>query len=282
MSQKVVLITGCGSGIGEALAESFHERGCRVIATDRCPDKLGVLAGTGVACLGLDVNDSENIRKVIDEVLRIEGRVDVLVNNAGFGLMGPMMDIGQDEIMRQFRTNVFAPLELMQSVAPVMRRNGGGLIINVGSISGIVPTPFAGAYCASKAALHAISDAARMELEPFGIRVLTVQPGAIRSNFGANAVNKVMNIVTEHSWYFSIKRAVLDRANASQEKAMSARDLAKKLTEIALGNNPPAIVKMGEKSTLLPLLKLLLPVRVLDKVFKNMFSLSSFRPGPEC
>jgi short-subunit dehydrogenase len=194
--------------------------------------------------------------------------------------MGPMLDIGKEEIEQQFQTNVFAPLEMMQAVAPAMRRNGGGLIVNIGSISGVVPTPFAGAYCASKAALHAISDAARMELEPFGIRVLTVQPGAIRSDFGANAVRRVMNIVTENSWYFSLKNAVIGRANASQGEATPAEELAKRLTAIAFLDKPPAVVRIGKKSTSLPLLKLLLPVRTLDKVFKKMFSLSSFRAGP--
>lgn len=117
-----------------------------------------------------------------------------------------------------------------------MRENGGGLMINIGSISGLVPTPFAGAYCASKAALHAISDAARMELEPFGIRVITVQPGAVRSGFGASAANKVMNIVTGNSWYFPLREAVVDRANVSQENTMPARQFARKLTKIALKN----------------------------------------------
>lgn len=95
MGQKVVLIIGCGSGIGEALAESFFDCGCRVIATSRCKGKLSELAEAEITCLPLDVNDSSNIQHVIDEVLRLEGRIDVLVNNAGFGLMGPMMDIGQ-------------------------------------------------------------------------------------------------------------------------------------------------------------------------------------------
>jgi short-subunit dehydrogenase len=251
-----------------------------VIATDKNGSELELLAAVGMTCMPLDVSDSSNIQKVIDEALKIEGRIDVLVNNAGFGLMGPMLDIAKEDIVQQFRTNVFAPLELMQAVAPVMRRNGSGLIINIGSISGIVPTPFAGAYCASKAALHAISDAARMELEPFGIRVLTVQPGAIRSDFGANAVRRVMNIVRENSWYFPLKDAVIGRANVSQEDATPAEELAERLVAIAFRDRPPAIVRIGKKSTILPLLKLLLPVKTLDKVLKKMFSLSSFRPSP--
>jgi short-subunit dehydrogenase len=279
MGQKVVLITGCGSGIGKALAESFFDCGCRVIATGRYIDKLGELAEAGITCLPLDVNDSSNIQNVIHEVLRLAGRIDVLINNAGYGLMGPMMDIDRAEITRQFRTNVFAPLEMMQCVAPVMRENGGGLMINIGSISGLVPTPFAGAYCASKAALHAISDAARMELEPFGIRVITVQPGAVRSGFGASAANKVMNIVTGNSWYFPLREAVVDRANVSQENTMPAREFARKLTKIALKKRPPAIVRMGRKSVWLPMLKWLLPAKILDRILQRRFSLSSFRGG---
>lgn len=282
MDKKVVFITGCGSGIGKALAESFFECGCRVIATDRYADRLGELAELGMSCLPLDVNDSSNIKKVIDEALRLEGRIDVLINNAGFGLMGPMMDIGQAEIIEQFRTNVFAPLEIMQCVAPVMRSNGAGLIINIGSISGVVPTPFAGAYCASKAALHAISDVARVELEPFGIRVVTVQPGAIKSDFAASAAKQVNDTVTEDSWYFSTKSAVVGRSNASQEKAMSARELATKLTAIALKDKQPAIIRMGKKSVLLPMLKLLLPVKILDKVFQNKYLLTSLRGRSRC
>ena len=135
---KVVLVTGCSSGIGKALCLEFHRRRFRVVATARRPETLEGLKAKGIAAYRLDVDDTKDVSRVVGTVLDMEGRIDVLVNNAGFGLIGPVIDLPETEIVNQFRTNVWAPLSLIQKVAPIMRRRGGGTIVNVGSISGVV------------------------------------------------------------------------------------------------------------------------------------------------
>lgn len=164
MTFPVVLITDCSSGIGKALCQALHRRGCRVVATARRLEGIDDLKAHTVMTLLLDVTDSAGIQQVIKAVLDQEGRIDLLVNNAGFGQFGPLMDLSPAQLQAQFQTNVLAPLDLVQQVAPVMKQQRSGIIVNIGSISGVVTTPFAGAYCASKAALHSLSEALRMEL----------------------------------------------------------------------------------------------------------------------
>ena len=180
---KVVLVTGCSSGIGRELVRQLREQGHGVAATARRPDTLRDLLETGVTTHRLDVTDEDSIHGAVAEVMEAHGRIDILINNAGSGLIGPTAELPMADIRRQFETNVFGALALIQAVVPVMARQGSGRIINMGSVSGITATPWAGPYCASKAALHLFSDALRMELAPFGISVITVQPGGIRSQF---------------------------------------------------------------------------------------------------
>ena len=194
MNKKVVFITGCSTGIGRALSEEFHRCGFRVIATARRLESLSDLREKGISTHALDVNNKDQVKHVIEAVLHQEKTIDVLVNNAGYGLIGPSIEIPENELILQFQTNVFATLFIAQKIAPIMREHGNGLIINIGSVSGIATTPFSGAYCASKAALHALSDALRMELSVFGIKVVTVQPGGIRTQFGESAKATVFRV----------------------------------------------------------------------------------------
>lgn len=166
---NVIFITGCPSGIGKALSVEFHRRGYRVIATARKVESLKDLQDIGIQSHGLDVTNPGQIKQVVSEVMEREKRIDVLVNNAGYALIGPIIELPEDEIIGQFNTNVFAPINLTQEIAPSMRKSGGGLIVDIGSIPGLVTTPFSGAYCSSKAVLHAILDALRLELDVFNI-----------------------------------------------------------------------------------------------------------------
>ena len=154
-----------------------------------------------------------------------------------------------------------------------MRDNGSGTIINIGSISGVVTTPFASAYCASKAAMNSLSDALRLELAPFGIRVVCVQPGGIRSNFGNSSSAGVERIMKQNSWYTSIRDSIDERAQESQSNPMPAEELAQRIVSIVESKNPPAIVRYGSKSFLLPFLKVVLPTNALDAIFRKRFGL---------
>ena len=280
MKQQIVLITGCSSGIGRALSIAFHEKGQRVVATARRLDAIADLKLKGIAVERLDVTNQDDIERVVQSVLEREQRIDVLVNNAGFGLIAPLLDVSFEELQNQFHTNVFGPVQLISAVAPAMRKNKGGTILNIGSISGIVTTPFAGAYCASKAAMNSISDALRLELAPFGIRVICVQPGAIESNFGNSSSAGVQRLVKPESWYSPIRAHIDKRAQESQSRPMPAEELARKIVSIVASKNPPAIVRLGSRSFILPFLKTALPTAVMDVIFRKRFGLDTISSIP--
>lgn len=152
--KEVVLITGCSSGIGHALSLEFYRRGFEVIATAINRDSLNQLEEAGITTLSLNVNERTQIAEVLVAIMRQNGSIDILINNAGFAQMGPIIEIPQELMQAQFQTNVFSPLYLSQQVVPIMKKAGKGLIVNMGSISGVATSPFSGPYCASKAAFH--------------------------------------------------------------------------------------------------------------------------------
>lgn len=276
-ANEVVLITGCGSGIGKALALAFHRQGFSVCATARRLDTMKDLAQEGILTLALDVTRGEDIQRVLAALRSAGAHVGVLVNNAGYGAMGPLLDVPSEEWQRQFDVNVFAPMALTRAVLPGMIQHQRGAVVNISSVSGVMTTPFAGAYCASKAALNAASDALRMELRPLGIDVVTVQPGGIRSSFGDRAANQV-NLGLE-SPYQAVRSGVLARANESQEDATSADVFADELVHQLKRERPPAVIRIGKKSTLLPLLKQVLPTALLDRILSKRFELTRLAPG---
>lgn len=281
----VVLITGCGSGIGQALARAFHRQGLRVCATGRRSDTLAPLAAEGLLCLPLDVTDAQAVQTLREDLRQRGLHVGTLVNNAGHGAMGPLLDLPQAEWLRQFEVNLFAPMALVRAFVPDMVAAGRGLVVNISSVSGVMPTPFAGAYCASKAAMNAASDSLRMELAPLGVRVVTVQPGGIRSDFGQNATRQVS--LAPDSLYQPIREGVLARANDSQSDATPPEVFAQQLVaQLAAaagasgGAQPPAVVRLGKKSALMPWLKRWLPEATLDVLLQKRFRLDRLKaPG---
>lgn len=274
MSKKTVLITGCSSGIGAALARECHRHGYAVIATARSPESLAALRELGVACYRLDVNESAGVESLMATLAQKGQEVDFLINNAGFGTMAAMADLEVEGLEAQFRTNVFSILRVTNAVVPGMIARKSGCIINIGSVSGILTSPFAGAYCASKAAVHSLSEAYRMELAPFGISVVTVQPGAIASSFGDNAGAVTEDLIRQDSAYRSIESAIRRRARASQERPTSAEEFARILCRHMNSGKLPAVIRIGNGSWLLPLLARLLPTRLLDFVRSRPFELS--------
>ncbi len=272
---KVVLITGCSSGIGKALALEFLNNNFKVVATARKKEDLLDLEEKGCQIEQLDVVNNDDQFRVVEKALKIFGKIDILINNAGYGLMAPTIDLSEEEIHKQFQTNVYAPLSLIRKVASSMKENGSGLIINMGSISGIATTPFAGAYCASKAALHSFSDALRMELRPFGIEIMIVQPGSIKSNFGEASMERASSNFSNNSWYKSLESSILKRANGSQIVSTPAVVFAKKIVSIVKRGNVPPHLLIGKKSLSLPLLKKLLPTKLYDSILSKKFGLNS-------
>ncbi|HBN9962210.1 TPA: SDR family oxidoreductase [Pseudomonas aeruginosa] len=274
MSQPVAFVTGCSSGIGRALADAFQRAGYRVWASARKEDDVRALAEAGFQAVQLDVNDAAALARLAEELGVEAAGLDVLVNNAGYGAMGPLLDGGVEAMRRQFETNVFAVVGVTRALFPLLRRKSG-LVVNVGSVSGVLVTPFAGAYCASKAAVHALSDALRLELAPFGVEVLEVQPGAIASNFGASASREMDSVVDERSPWWPLRRQIQARAAASQDNPTSAEDFARQLLAALQRRPRPPLVRIGNGSRALPALARWLPRGLLERLLKKRFGLDT-------
>lgn len=186
---RVVLITGASSGIGMATALYMAERGYRVVGTSRARERLAALEeeadrrGLPVAGVELDINEESGLADALAAITAEHGPIDVLVNNAGYGLFGPVQTLTTEELRAQFETNLFAVARLTRAVLPGMIERGGGTVVNVTSILGRIGTPFHGAYASSKFALEGLSESLRTEVWPFGVRVVLVEPGLIRTAF---------------------------------------------------------------------------------------------------
>lgn len=268
----VALITGCSSGIGRALADAFKAAGFEVWASARKAEDVALLASAGFTAVQLDVNDSAALEQLGERINQQHGGLDVLINNAGYGAMGPLLDGGVAAMQRQFETNVFSIVGVTRALFPVLRR-AKGLVVNIGSVSGVLVTPFAGAYCASKAALHALSDALRMELAPFGVRVMEVQPGAIQSSFAKNAGHEAEQLINEQSPWFPLREGIRARAKASQDKPTPANEFAAVLLKAVQQSKPSRLIRIGNGSRALPLLAALLPKGLLESTLMKRFGL---------
>jgi NAD(P)-dependent dehydrogenase (short-subunit alcohol dehydrogenase family) len=178
---KVVLNTGCSTGIGRDLARPLIQAGYTVVVTARKAEALDDLSAA--LKLSLDVTQPESIRTAVDSVIQRFGRIDVLVNNAGYAQIGPLEELSDKQIQQMFDVNVFGATRMTRAVVPHMRKQKSGRIINISSIAGKMVTPVNGSYAASKFALEALSDALRWELKPFNIQVILIEPGAIKTNF---------------------------------------------------------------------------------------------------
>jgi NAD(P)-dependent dehydrogenase (short-subunit alcohol dehydrogenase family) len=274
--QRVVLITGCSSGIGRALAEEFIRRGNRVVATARQESSLDGLDGTDVLLHQLDVTVAASIRRAVAAALEWAARIDVLVNNAGYGLMGPVAELDPNDVRVQLETNVTGPVALIREVVPGMAERGWGRIVNIGSVVGVTALPFGGAYSASKAAIHLLSDALRIELAPLGIAVLEVQPGSIRSRFGDSAARGVDRYNRDGSLYQPVAAFIEGRARASQNDPSPPEELAQRIVDATLRGRPPALLRYGGKSVLIPALGRL-PYRLRDRYLSRRFGLDRLR-----
>ena len=190
---KSVLITGASSGIGRVSALYLAEKGYRVTATSRSLERLEGLRAEaerfgGIHCVELDVDSDESVSEAAASVTEAYGRIDVLVNNAGYGLWGPVQSFSMEELQSQFETNFFGAFRMIKAVLPSMTSAGSGTIINVSSVEGRLVTPFSGGYAASKFALEGLSEALRYELWDQGIRVVVVEPGLFATDFHDNQV----------------------------------------------------------------------------------------------
>ena len=179
---KVVLITGGSSGIGKSIGEFLHQRGFVVYGTSRNPERV---LNSVFPLVALDVRDADSIHAAVAKVIAASGRLDIVINNAGVGITGPLEEIPMEEMKNNFDTNFFGPIEVMKAVLPQMREQKSGLIINVTSIAGYMGLPYRSIYSASKGALELITEALRMEVKSFGIHITNVAPGDFATNIAS-------------------------------------------------------------------------------------------------
>lgn len=267
--RPVSLVTGCSSGIGRALARELRRRGGRCFATARTREACAELEDEGLEVLRLDVRDPESIQAAVACALERAGRIDLLVNNAGRTLIAPLAEVPRARVEALFETNLLGALALAQAVIPAMARQRRGRIANVGSLVGVVPTPWAGVYAASKAALHELSEVLRMEVAPFGIEVVSVQPGAVRSQVAENAQLDLERY--RDGLYRDVLPDIERRAGASQQHPMETEVFARRLADALTRPRAPRRVRLG--SGVVPIALLRLSGRLRDRLFSRAFGL---------
>ena len=235
---KVVLITGASAGMGREAAILFAREGHRVYAAARRMDRMADLADHGVTPVELDVSRGDDNERVVNRIVEAEGRIDVLINNAGFGLYGPVEEIPLDDARYQFEVNLFGVAHLTQLVLPHMRAQGSGRIVNVSSVGGKVYSPFGSWYHATKHALEGWSDCLRLETAPFNIQVVLVEPGLIRTDFGDVAADQLRKY--GHGAYEAQIAPLLRMRDSGRvaDRGTKAEVLAKVFLEAATTDKP--------------------------------------------
>jgi NAD(P)-dependent dehydrogenase (short-subunit alcohol dehydrogenase family) len=269
MHQKSILITGCSSGIGLASARLMKARGWQVLATARTDDDLEMLSGDiGVDAVPLELTNANSIKSCAEEALdRTNGRLYAVFNNAAFGQMGAVEDLSADVLRHQFEVNLFGTHDLTNRLLPAMRANGGGRIVQCSSVLGFVSLPYRGAYCASKYALEALTDAMRAELKNTGIRVSLIEPGPIRTRFLEHAVARFRNSVaieeSPHAETYAHRLEALEAGGKSLFK-LEPESCALKLAHAVESTRPKNRYYVTAPTYVMAGAKRVLPSRVSD------------------
>lgn len=265
---KVVLITGGSSGIGKSVGEFLHQKGFTVYGTSRNPERV---ENSVFPLVALDVRNSESIKKAVTEVIAKSGRLDILINNAGVGITGPLEEIPSEEIKNNFETNLFGPIEVMKAVLPQMRNQKSGLIINVTSIAGYMGLPYRSVYSASKGALELITEALRMETKSFGIQITNVAPGDFATNIAAGRYHAPL---VKGSAYEIPYGNTLKTMDEHVDSGSNPNDMALAIYAIIQTPNPNIHYKVGafmQKFSIV--LKRLLPDKMYEKLLMNHYKL---------
>jgi len=265
--KDVCIVTGSSSGIGQATAARFLADDWVVYATARDADDVAALADAGCRTAELDVTDGEQVEAVVDRVIDEQGRVDCVVNNAGFAQFGPLEDVSTDAVERQFDVNAFGPHRLARAVLPHMREAGDGTVVNVSSVVGELSLPGSGAYAASKAAVESMSDALRAEVEEFGVDVVVVAPGPVESSFYERADDELTSAVPSGA-YEDIYELYEDASSMGGfgPASISPGTVADAVVNAASATDPAPRYPVGPVAKYAGLAKFV-PKRVRDSVF---------------
>lgn len=264
---KVIFITGASSGIGKSIGEYLHHRGFTVYGTSRNPERI---TNSIFPLLKLDVRDVASIRHAVAEVIRISKRIDVVINNAGVGILGPLEEIPTEEIRNNFETNLFGPIEVMKAVLPQMREQRSGLIINITSIAGYMGLPYRAVYSASKGALEMVTEALRMEVKPFNIEITSVAPG----EFATNIADHRYHVPVAQASAYATYGKTIDVINSQVGGGDDPIKMGQAIYAIINTSKPSAHYKVGPfLSKFSIVLKRILPDKMYEKMLMNHYKL---------
>ncbi len=264
--EKVVLITGGSSGIGKSIGEFLHHKGFIVYGTSRNPEKV---LNSVFPLVALDVRNTESIHLAVANIIAVSGRIDIVINNAGVGITGPLEEIPTAEIRNNFETNFFGPIEMMKAVLPQMRSQKSGLIINITSIAGYMGLPYRSVYSASKGALELITEALRMEVKSFGIQITNVAPGDFVTNIASGRFHTPL---IKDSVYEIPYGNTLKLMNEHVDSGSNPNQMAEAVYKIIQNPSPKIHYKVGvfmQKFSIV--LKRILPDKVYEKMLMNHY-----------
>lgn len=272
MTAPVALVTGASSGIGAATARTLQSLGHVVHGAARRTDRLADLESEGIHPLALDVTDEASLQAGVAAVLEHSGRIDVLVNNAGYGSYGAIEDVDPAEAQRQFDVNVFGAMRLTQLVLPHMRAQGGGTVVNISSMGGRFHTPLGGWYHATKFALEALSDALRVEVAPFGIDVVVIEPGGIATEWADIAADNLEE-TSGHGAYADQAAAVSQTLRRSTDRDSSPQVVADAIARAVSAQRPRTRYAVGFGAKPLIAARRVLPDRAFDALVSRAMGL---------
>ncbi|WP_228235812.1 SDR family oxidoreductase [Allomuricauda sp. M10] len=269
MENKVVLITGGSSGIGKSIGTFLSAKGCKVYGTARNPQNYPDF--DAFELIQLDVKDVDSVQNAVKQVIAKAGRLDVLINNAGVGITGPIEETPHEEILKVFDTNFHGPVHMMKAVLPQMRKQGGGTIINITSIAGYMGLPYRGFYSATKGALGLITEALRMEVKDFGVTVTNIAPGDFATNIAAGRYHAP---VLDGSAYEDKYAQTINAINDDVDSAGDPIQVAQAVYKIMQQGKPKVHNPVGAFMQKFSLkLKSILPDKVYEKLLINHYKL---------
>jgi len=265
---KIILVTGGTSGIGNAICTFLHHKGYTVYGTGR---DLKQISGFPFSLIKMDVRNPQSIQDAIAEIIQKSKRIDIVINNAGIGITGPLEEIPLEEMKNNFDTNLFGPIEVIKAVLPQMRLQQSGLIINITSIAGYMGLPYRSIYSASKGALELVTEALRMEVAPFGIRVTNIAPGDFATNIASRRYHVPLE---EKSAYRKSYDHILYMINKHVDKGSNPDDMAKVVYKLIQTSQPKIHYKVGsflQKFSIV--LKRILPDIIYEKMLIKHYKL---------
>jgi NAD(P)-dependent dehydrogenase (short-subunit alcohol dehydrogenase family) len=276
---KVALVTGSSSGIGFETSLMLARAGFNTYASMRNLEKSKNITEIAkkeklpLQVVQLDVNNDGSVKDAIVKILKADQRIDVLINNAGYGLFGPVEDTSIEEIKAQFETNFFGVVRVTQQVLPLMRRQNSGTIVNVSSVGGRIGLPALSAYHSTKFALEGLSESIAFELEPFGIRVVIIEPGVIRTNI-LNSSSSAKKALDPKSPYFSLSQKLNDNFKSMMESELSSppEEVAKVILQAVTSENPQLRYSVGDDAANLIHARKNMPDKEFRKMIMKNFS----------